>query len=308
MKGRDMKTRTKLAVAAAAIIGVSLAGYMVSVGRAASTSPQLASDKSADRVAALEQELSKIKNQASEKEEADDRLGQYIVNMMYMDQKTVKELSPGAMQMMARNIVLDTNQVMRDEKAGRVDVALQQIFIGAVQLESGFMRFAQSPTGPKGLSQTTKSTFHAALKFCGINDVHDSDVWDQDLSIIAGACYFKWLYVSYRDGYFVDKEGKATDRKICPDNPANPILKDMCAGQAASVAYNQGENSQAIKDFLKSGILRQPEPALYNGKIIFNWTHTPDVPMVGGLNVKDLPTAKPAKVKVTAKGPKKPGR
>lgn len=300
-----MKTRNKLAIAAAAVIGLSFAGYSVTVGRAAVANPLLASDDTAAKLVALQGQLNDIKAKEAAKYDADTRIGQYVINMMYKSDQTVKELSPAMMQIMARNIVLDTNQVMTEEKSGQVDVAMQQIFIGAVQLESKFLKFAQSPTGPKGLSQTTKSTFHAALKFCNLNDVHDNDVWDTDLSIIAGACYFKWLYVSYRDGFYVDKNGKATDRKICPDNPNKPTLTEMCAGQHASVAYNQGESSKAIKDFLKSGILSEQEPALYNGKVMFNWNTTPDVPMVSVPHVRDLPQAKASnKVNATAKAEK----
>ncbi len=272
-----MKTSSKLAIVA---IAVALMGC----DKKTNTTP-LASSSDA-KTAQLQAKFEEITKQ----EEADARLGQYIVNMMFKSPETVRELSPAMMNMLARNIVRDTGDVMGNE------VMMKQFFIGAVQLESKFLRFSQSPTGPKGLSQTTKATFHNALKFCGINEVHDNDVWDTDLSIIAGACYYKWLYSSYRDGYYTDNSGHATSRKICPDTPQQPVLKEICAGQHASVAYNQGESSKAIKSFLKSGVLSEIEPAIYNGKVIFNVTTTPTGPMPGVPLISQLPKANSLKV------------
>lgn len=128
-------------------------------------------------------------------------------------------------------------------------------------------------------------------------DVNDNDVWDADLSIYAGACYFKWLYNSYYSGTY-----EGTTKQICPDNKKEPMLKKLCAGQAASIAYNQGENSTAIKDFLKNGVLHEIEPAAYQGKIIFNVTTTsdqkqPDIPVFSDLS-KQTP------VKTAARAPK----
>jgi hypothetical protein len=264
------KTKAIIGCALFVLFGFGLPIYILKNLTPATALKELGSTKAdADRIAALEAQLQAIKT----KEVADQDMGQFVVNMMYKSPTTVKSLSPAVMQVMVRNIVRDLDDVMGD------DVIMKEMFVGAVQIESKFLRNAQSPTGPKGLSQTTRATFHEALKSCGVNDVRDSDVWDMDMSIYAGACYFKALYTAYYN-------------KQCPDNPKEPWTKKVCAASMASVAYNQGPDSEAAKSFAKTGLVTELEPAIYQGKVIVNMTTTIDQKMPGVPSVNDLPKPK----------------
>lgn len=187
--------------------------------------------------------------QLKAKEEADEKLGQYAINMMYKSSNTVKNLSPARMQVLARSIVRVSNDIFDNEQH-------KQAFIGVLQIESQFLRFAQSPTGPKGLAQLTRNTFHSALGTCGVKDLKDDDVWETDLNLYAGACYFK-----------------------------DQLIREKGNVVAAMVDYNQGPDSEDAKMFRKSGDLKNLEPAKYLSKYSFNDLTTtnavtPNVPAI----------------------------
>jgi hypothetical protein len=144
-------------------------------------------------------------------------------------------MSSGKKQMLARSIVKVANDVFKTqtftfvtskgETKTRTVTALdqQEHFIMVVANESGFQRFAQSPTGPKGLAQLAKNSFFEALKTnCGVKDVSENDVWDTDLNLYAGACYYR--------------------AQIEAANGNLPL---------ASLRYNQGPNSDAAKAYAK---------------------------------------------------------
>lgn len=165
-------------------------------------------------------------------EAQDQELGQYAINMMFETYEGSK-MSSGKKQMLARSIVKVANDVFRTqtftvtnakgETKVRTVTALdqQEHFIMVVANESQFQRFAQSPTGPKGLAQLAKSSFFEALKTnCGVKDVSENDVWDTDLNLYAGACYFR-------------AQIEAAGGNL-------PL---------ASLRYNQGPNSEAAKAY-----------------------------------------------------------
>ncbi len=208
----------------------------------------------------LQKELQKYKD----KEAAEQLLGQYAINMMYRTAGG-KKLSDAKKQILARAIVRVTNDIFETEDNRRA-------FIAVLAIESQFDRLAQSPTGPKGFAQLAKATFHEAMADCGVTGLKDDDVWETDLNLYAGACYFK---------------------KLLMQNNNDPYI--------AIVAYNQGPNSDSAKTYAKSGYMTELEPLKYVARFTFlkrNVTdqQTPDVP-----NINDLPKpvapASPAKKK-----------
>src|ERR1039457_711992 len=90
-----------------------------------------------------------------EQDAADQKLGQYAINAMYLAGAKDK-LSDARKQILARATVRVSNDIFEKEEERRS-------FISIIAIESGFQRFVQSPTGPKGLSQVAKSSFHEAM-------------------------------------------------------------------------------------------------------------------------------------------------
>ena len=175
-------------------------------------------------------------------DDSDQRLGQYAINMMYTA-RVGKKLSDAKKLILARSIVRATNEIFTDDSHKRA-------FVAALAIESGFQKFAQSPTGPKGYAQLARATFREALGFCGIVDVHDDDVWETDLNLISGACYFrKMLEIHGNDTY------------------------------QALVAYNQGANSQDSKSYSENGSLNGIEPLKYIARFVYLKSKTNDQKM-----------------------------
>lgn len=217
-----------------------------------------ATDKA--RVAELEAKLKENQDKLAEiaaREVADQRLGQYAINMMYLSGAKDK-ISDGKKQVLARSIVRVANDIFEKEDSKRA-------FIAVLAIESAFQRFAQSPTGPKGYAQLAKKSFHEAMSDCGVEHLNDEDVWETDINLYAGACYFRKVLDAY-DG-------------------------DQLA---AIVAYNQGPNSDSAKSYAKHGSLDNMEALKYVAKFSFlkrkvTDQKTPDVP-----NIHELPKPNPA--------------
>lgn len=211
------------------------------------------------RVAELEAKLKENEDKLAElsaKEEADQRLGQYAINMMYLSGAKDK-ISDGKKQILARSIVRVANDIFEKEDNKRA-------FIAVLAIESAFQRFAQSPTGPKGYAQLAKKSFHEAMSDCGVVNLHDDDVWETDINLYAGACYFRKVLDAY-DGDHL----------------------------AAIVAYNQGPNSNSAKSYAKYGSLDNMEALKYVAKFSFlkrkvTDQKTPNVP-----NIHELPKPNP---------------
>lgn len=209
--------------------------------------------KSADAVA----QLDAMKQQ----EIADNNLGQFAINSMFESREGAK-LSNASKQMMARDLVTVGNHVLKttDQK---------EHLIMVVMMESGFQRYAQSPTGPKGLTQVAKAAFKEGLTdYCGVTGVADEDVWNPILNLYAGACYFR--------------------RQI---EESNGNLA------RASLRYNQGPHSAADKSYSKGGRVGNVEGLEYIAQITYlekklNSDKTPDRPEYNpGLNIsKDTKT------------------
>lgn len=200
-------------------------------------------------------ELKKIKTQ----EELDAKLGQYAINMMYRS-RAQEFLSKGMMLMLARSIVRVANDIFPEEEQKRKDLVM------VLSIESGFKRFAQSPTGPKGYGQLARATFHEALKDCGVSDLKDEDVWETDLNLYAAACYFKKMLNS----------------------------SDNDTGLAA-VSYNQGSNSDSAKSYKKYGDMKELEPLRYLTKITFLTKTVSDKKLPGVPAMSELPSPVPPK-------------
>jgi len=167
-----------------------------------------------------------------EAEASDSILGQYALNMMNNAGANLK-LSEVKRQILARSIVKVTNDVYES-------VDHKKAFIAVIAIESGFQKHAQSPTGPKGLSQVAKAAFKEGLALCGIPDATEDDVWDAEINLYAGACYF---------------------RNLLEKNNNDPYI--------AIVAYNKGPNSESIKTYSKNGNLNDVEALKYIAKFNF---------------------------------------
>ncbi len=229
-----------LLVAAAAVFGVSSLKSQVNEVQVFTSSTDI-------RLAELETQLGKYKTQ----EQEDGRLGQYAINMMYRTAGG-KKLSDAKKQILARAIVRVSNDIFDTQDNKRA-------FIAVLAIESQFDRFAQSPTGPKGLAQLAKATFKEAMGDCGVTNLNEEDVWETDLNLYAGACYFK---------------------KLLEATNGDPYI--------AIVAYNQGPNSESAKMFAKNGYLTELEPLKYVARFTFlkrtvTDEKTPDVPALNDL-------------------------
>lgn len=205
-------------------------------------------------IPAAELELQKIKEQ----EDANLKLGQYAVNMMYAA-GAGKHLSDARKLILARSIVRVANDIFETDEA-------KKGFVTVLAIESGFNRFAQSPTGPKGYGQLARASFHEAVKDCGMKDAHDDDVWETDLNLYAAACYFtKMMAASNNDPYL------------------------------AIVYYNQGPNSEAGKQYAKYGTMDNIEALKYVAKFNFLTRKVTDEKTKNVPTIKELtsPTVKP---------------
>lgn len=185
-------------------------------------------DNFASQVKDLEQQVTNLKSQ----EELDLVLGQYAINMMYKTRAATK-ISDARKQILARSLVKVTNDVF-------TELDHKKAFIAVVAIESEFERTAQSPTGPKGLSQVAKAAFAEGMANCGVDGIRDEDVWETDLNLYAGACYF---------------------RSVMERNNNDPYI--------SIVAYNQGPNSKDIKTYSKSGHLETLEALKYVARFTF---------------------------------------
>lgn len=115
-----------------------------------------------------------------------------------------------------------------------------QAFVTVLAIESGFNKFAQSPTGPRGLGQVAKGAFAEGLKSCTKLAFNDEDVWDVEVNLLASGCYFKSMLAAAG---------------------GNPYV--------AIVSYNQGGASNDSKNFKKTGSLDGKEPLQYLAKFVF---------------------------------------
>ena len=214
------------------------------------------------RIVELETQLKAI----HDREEAEARLGQYAVNMMFKSPNTVKNLSPARMLTLAQAIVRVSSDIFDNDEQ-------KHSFIAALQIESQFIKFAQSPTGPKGLGQVARATFHYALERCGVKGANDDDVWETDLNLAAAACYYKEQIVNNNGDVF-----------------------------AAIVAYNQGPEAADSKTYAKYGHIDGLEPLKYVAKFGFILRNTTDKKVPGVPAISDLP--KPTGKKIEQKGVK----
>lgn len=174
------------------------------------------------QISELKQQLAILKSQ----EEQDMALGQYVINMMYQT-RAGNVISNALKQVIAQALVRITNSVFDNPEH-------RKAFVAVVAIESEFLRTAQSPTGPRGLSQVAKAAFKEGLQDCGITDIKDNDVWEMDINLYAGACYFKTL---------LEKSG------------GDPYI--------AIVAYNQGLNSTDMKTYSRTGWMDGKEALKY---------------------------------------------
>lgn len=159
----------------------------------------------------------------------DEELGAYVVSIM---QQVNAPLSDVRKQILARAIVRVTTEVFTEDLH-------RKSFVAIIGIESRFVKYAQSPTGPRGLTQVARAAFREGLGYCGMTEVRDEDVWEPEINLYAGACYYRHLLERYQDVY------------------------------KAAVAYNQGPNSQDAKTYAKSGELSTQEALKYVAKFSY---------------------------------------
>jgi len=253
-EGEFMKNVFKLL-----LIGLFLAFvFGVAVQRSAKSYYDAQAKDLEERAKIAEQKIQEIQA----KELADEKLGQYTINQMYQAGAQNK-LSKAKMQVLARAIVRVANDIYTNEDN-------KKAFIMVIAIESAFNRFAQSPTGPKGYGQLAKASFKEAMNDCGMTDVNEEDVWEQDLNLYAAACYYKKL-LNQRNG----------------------------DTYASAIAYNQGPNSLSDKTYRKNGRLEEKEPMQYLSKFSFLHRNVKDVKQPNVPSFSELPVAKIQKVTLT---------
>lgn len=203
----------------------------------------------------VQSQLDAIKAQ----EDKDKVLGQYAINMMYHTSAKTK-LSDAKKQILARAIVRVSNDVFESDEHKRA-------FVAVLAIESEFQRNAQSPTGPRGLSQVAKSAFKEGMDNCGVGPFSDEDVWETDINLYAGACYFRALLEESNDPY------------------------------VAIVAYNQGPNSKDSKTYAKYGRMESVEALKYVARFNFLKRTVPtDKAADDAPTIKDFPKSTKAQL------------
>lgn len=245
----------KKIITVATVVGlctVSIAGtYHFMAKKNNTTAVSMASINNAEeqlrKLATQEEQLRKLAAQ----EEADLRLGQYAINAMYKAGAKDK-ISDAKKQVLARAIVRVSNDIFQKDED-------KKAFISIIAIESAFQRFVQSPTGPKGYSQVAKAAFIESMRDCGVTNLHDEDVWETDLNLYAGACYF---------------------RKQIDANNGDQYM--------AMIAYNQGPSSDSLKSYAKNGSMDNIEVLKYMAKFTFlkrtlTDTKQPNIPSINDL-------------------------
>lgn len=209
-------------------------------------------DRAADNneITQLNEKLKKIEDQ----QEADLRLGQYALNAMYKAGAKDK-ISDAKKQVLARAIVRVSNDIFTKEEE-------RKAFISIIAIESAFQRFVQSPTGPKGYSQVAKNAFYEAMESCGVTNLHEDDVWETDLNLYAGACYF---------------------RKQLDANGGDQYM--------AMIAYNQGPASDSLKSYTKNGSMENIEVLKYMARFTFLKRTLTDKKIPNVPAIQELPKA-----------------
>lgn len=210
-------------------------------------------------VQALQAQLDQIKKQ----EELDRVLGQYAINMMYQTSASTK-ISDARKQILARAIVRVSNDVFETEES-------KKAFVAVLAIESEFQRTAQSPTGPRGLSQVARKAFEEGMANCGVGKFSDEDVWETDINLYAGACYF---------------------RALLENNNNDPYV--------AIVGYNQGPNSKDFKSYAKHGRMDSLEALKYVARFNFLKRATPDDRVAPNAPAIEKVPVKPSSVKPTS--------
>ena len=242
-----MNIKPIIALAATCIVGGIAFKYASQPDAIQSTTSSISTSNAA------ELQLASIR----EKEDSEIRLGQYAINAMYKAGAKDK-LSDARKQILAKAIVRVANDIFDKEEE-------RHAFISIIAIESGFQRFVQSPTGPKGYSQIAKKSFHEAMTDCGVTDIKEDDVWETEINLYAGACYF---------------------RKQLENNNGDTYM--------AMIAYNQGPSSDSLKTYTKNGTLDNIEVLKYMAKFTFLKRTLTDGKVDNVPSLKDLqkPTSK----------------
>ena len=180
-------------------------------------------------------ENAKLKAEAKalkDKEDADQALGQYVLNMIGKTRNKTK-FSDAKKQIIARAVVRVAGEIFNT-------IEHQHAFIAVLAIESEFERMAHSTGTIAGIGQTARGSFHEGLEGCGLPKADDSDITELDLGLYASACYYRnLLNMNNSDTYM------------------------------ALVAYNQGLYSKSSKTYSANGTLDNTEVLKYISRFTF---------------------------------------
>lgn len=171
------------------------------------------------------------------KDEEDQKLGQYVINMMA---HVRADLTDAKKQILAHSIVEVSDNMFTNESD-------KKAFITMIAIESRFKRDAKSPTGAVGLTQIIPSYANDHGGPCGISDIKTEDLYDSDMNLAVGACYFRFVLERYNGDVY-----------------------------SALAAYNAGHNSKTAEVYSKSGDLSNEETLRYIAKFAHLRNNTSD--------------------------------
>ncbi|CAB5220792.1 LT_GEWL domain containing protein [uncultured Caudovirales phage] len=182
-----------------------------------------------------------------ENTEADQKLGQYTINLISRD---YPELDNSKKQILARMIVQVASDMFTDPNH-------KKAFVAVISIESKFHRDARSPTGAVGLTQIIPNYANDHGRPCEIYNVKPEDLLDAQTNLAVGACYFRFLLERYNGDIF-----------------------------AAISGYNAGHNSKTAEIYSKSGDMSNAETLRYIAKFVFLYNNVPDNKQVEPKHVK----------------------
>lgn len=168
------------------------------------------------------QKKSKIDNLSE-----DEKLGNFALLMMDI---SGADLSPVRRTILARTLVRVSSEIFSSYKH-------REAFVGLVAQESKFNVNAKSPVGAAGLTQVMPQYASGFAKLCGLNDFKPADLYDTELNLYLGACFYRDLL----------------ENKLINGNPI-----------AAQVAYNSGQNGESLKSLLAQRSISNSETNNYS--------------------------------------------
>lgn len=160
-------------------------------------------------------------------------LGDYALLMMRIVDANLSDTRKNVIARSIVNVANDIFSTLEEKKQ----------FVVMIAIESRFETDAKSPVGALGLTQIMPQFAREFGRSCGINDLRDSDLINQDINLILGACRFKALLDAFN---------------------GQPV--------PALVAYNAGLASNQLKQLQAMREITNTETASY----VVKWVYVKD--------------------------------